>query len=63
MKREWIDGKVTREAAIVELKNWQTVTDSEAAHAEADDVICDLLRELGYGDVVDEYEKVDKWYS
>lgn len=35
----------------------------ETSHAEADRVLCDLLRTLGYGEVVDEYRKLPKWYS
>ena len=37
--------------------------DTEIAHGKADDIICELLREPGYGKVVDEYEKVEKWYT
>lgn len=37
--------------------------DPESAHVNADKVLCDLLRALGYGDVVDEWEKVEKWYA
>jgi len=35
----------------------------EVHHVLADDVLCAFLRHLGYGDVVDEYEKVEKWYA
>lgn len=37
--------------------------DLESAHVEADDILCDLLRSLGHGDVVDKFERVNKWYS
>ena len=37
--------------------------DTESAHANADRVLCDLLTELGYGDVVAEYDKVNKWFA
>jgi hypothetical protein len=52
-----------RQAAIAILRDCQQPGDTEAAHSRADDAICDLLRSLGYGDVVDEWEKVDKWYA
>lgn len=26
-------------------------------------ILCDLLSVLGYGDVVDEWNKVGKWYA
>ena len=35
----------------------------EEGHPQADDILCDLLIELGYAKIVDEYRKVDKWYS
>lgn len=35
----------------------------EDAHIEADNVLCDLLKELGYKPIVEEYDKVSKLYS
>ena len=37
--------------------------DVERAHGEADELLCDLLRELGYGDGVTIFENASKWYS
>lgn len=37
--------------------------DPEAAHPLADEVLCDLLESLGYGDVVAAWRKIDKWYA
>lgn len=37
--------------------------DEEFAHMKADKILCDLLVELGYEKIVDEYNKVEKWYS
>lgn len=54
---------MTREEAIEKLKEWQKSGDTECAHGYADDVLCDLLSELGYSDVVEEYHKVDKLYA
>jgi hypothetical protein len=54
---------MNREQAIAELKRLQLDRDAEVAHGEADDVLCKLLAALGYQDVVDEWEKVDKWYA
>lgn len=51
-----------REQAIIELKKCQK-QDEEAGHWNADRVLCELLRNLGYTDVVDEWEKVGKWYA
>lgn len=39
------------------------VGDPEASHSVADAALCDLLVSLGYQDVVDAWEKVEKWYA
>lgn len=52
-----------RQKAIDELKIAQGNGDIESAHSSADEVLCRLLKELGYDDVVAEYEKVEKWYA
>ena len=41
----------------------QPNVDTELAHCNADGILCDLLKELGYADVVEEYKKVGKWYA
>ena len=37
--------------------------DTEVAHSDGDDLMCDLLRELGYEDGVKVFEAMDKWYA
>lgn len=37
--------------------------DTECAHSSGDEVLCTFLRELGYGAIVDAWEKLDKWYA
>lgn len=37
--------------------------DTETAHCDADGLLCDLLRDLGYEKVVEAYQKVEKWYA
>lgn len=37
--------------------------DEEIGHSVADDILCNLLIELGYQDVVDKYYAVSKWYA
>jgi hypothetical protein len=61
----WMIGErmMDRNTAIELLKLEQQRGDTEAAHSNADGVLCDLLKALGYQDVVDEYEKVDKWFA
>ena len=52
------------QAKYVALMKEQTKNDdNETAHAEADDLLCRLLQELGYSEVVEVYEKVGKWYA
>lgn len=54
---------MTREESINKLKILQEMRDKESAHCNADDVICDLLKALGYEDVVKGYDEIDKWYA
>ena len=54
---------MSKEHAIEELKTEQANGDTEDAHIKADKILCKLLSALGYPDVVDEYEKVNKWHS
>lgn len=35
----------------------------EDKHIEADDLMCELLTKLGYGNGVEEFEKMERWYS
>ena len=51
-----------KELAIQKLKQCRQSRDAEAAHIAADQVLCDLLSELGYADVVQEWDNVDKYY-
>ena len=48
---------------VEELKFLQTSDDPESAHYQADEVLCGLLSGLGYDVVVEEYNKIGKWYS
>lgn len=37
--------------------------DTEIAHSNADDILCDLLMRLGYTRLVSLYHDVAKWYA
>ncbi len=37
--------------------------EEEIAHMDADTVLCDLLNELGFDELVAEYRKIKKWYA
>lgn len=48
------------QARFVELMRSLPKNDPEAAGSVADALLCDLVRQCGYGDVVDAYNAVDK---
>ena len=54
---------MTREQALAQLKALHGSSDVEVAHSDADGVICALLVALGYSDVVNEWNEVEKWYA
>lgn len=35
----------------------------EVAHIEMDGLMCDILRQFGYGEMVDIFDNADKWYA
>ena len=41
----------------------QRMDNTEMAHRTADYVLCEFVKQLGYGDMVEEYEKVDAWFA
>jgi hypothetical protein len=52
---------VTGSEAIRELLNLQEYEDREKAHFEADEILCELLSELGYGEVIKAWNMVPKY--
>ena len=52
-----------RQQAIDALNDASQNMDIEIAHMQADEILCELLRDLGYIDVVDAWEAVEKWYA
>jgi hypothetical protein len=38
-------------------------TDVEAAHADADRLLVNLVKELGYDDTAQAWQSIDKWYA
>jgi hypothetical protein len=47
---------------MLQMKN-EIDGDIESSHFYADKLLCELLIILGYQDIVDDYESIDKWYS
>ena len=62
---------MTKEEALEklrEIKDGESVRDSEyfspeKAHIDADEVLCQMLKSLGYADVVQAFSDVYKWYA
>ena len=40
-----------------------SIEDEEEAHVKADELMCEVLRELGYGEAVDVFKNMRKWYA
>lgn len=51
------------EEIITRLKELQQSNDIESAHIQADWIICNLLEDLGYKNIVKEYDAIMKWYA
>ena len=49
--------------AVKKLREAQQMGNPEIAHDIADKVLCKLLIALGFKAVVDEWDKVPKWYA
>lgn len=56
---------MTANEAIEKLRSIRDNADTEAAHGEADEVLCELIRSrLKNGaEVVEAYGAVEKWYA
>ena len=57
---------ITLDNCLDEMKKANTYSheiDEEEGHKRADDILCSILRSLGYNDLVDIYDDVSKWYS
>lgn len=54
---------IDREQILKQLTELQRDNDQEWAHIMADRILCNLLSELGYDDIVEEYTNISKWYA
>jgi hypothetical protein len=45
------------------LKEIKEDFDIERAHSLADDLLCEILVDLGYKEIVDLYKTIEKWYA
>lgn len=57
-------GMILGGLAANKLMNLTDSGDTEGAHSEADDILCELLIGLGFKDtVVAAFKRVPKWYA
>jgi hypothetical protein len=52
--------KQLHDSALSDIAKEAENLDYEAAHSNADNILCGLLRKLGFGDVIDVYDKIQK---
>jgi hypothetical protein len=45
------------------MAQWSGLSDPDIAHHEADKLLLECLRSLGYGEGCDIYEQIEKWYA
>lgn len=56
---------ITPEAFKTRMANifYSAGKDVESCHGQMDDLMCELLRNLGYGEGIDIFEAAEKWYT
>lgn len=57
------DRRVRIKDYVAEIERQAMFGDPEADHCRADDLLCELLTEIGYWEVVEAWRKVEKWYA
>jgi hypothetical protein len=50
-------------AVVYTVDGYAKYYDAEDQHSNADDVLCELLKSIGYDDVVKAWQDVPKWYA
>ena len=55
--------QMTREEFKNKMQAIADKRDAEGGHIEADDLMCELLKELGYGEGVEIFEGMYRWYA
>lgn len=56
---------ITKEQSYIDVLRVESLTDcdTEENHMQADQILCQLLIELGYKDIVEVYNLIEKWYT
>lgn len=48
---------------VDEMEELQYYRDKEQGHWLADQLLCKFVRDLGYDELIDAFEDIDKWYA
>lgn len=51
------------EQSLKKMKILKQLGDEEVSHTMADKLLCDILKELGFEELVNEFNKLDKCYA
>ena len=51
------------EKEIKRLKELSEQYDPEIAHEKADEILCEILLDLGFVEIVKAYSEIGKWYA
>ena len=57
------DAPMTPEDALRGMRVCAGSHDTERAHTIADEILVNVLRQMGMDELCDEYERVGKWYA
>lgn len=57
------DRPITPEEFKSEMARLANSNDIEGSHGDMDDLMCNVLRSIGYGDGIDIFERAPKWYA
>ena len=55
--------KEQKDKFIKELKELSNDNDIEFSHSAADNILCKILSLLDCDEIVEEYDKIEKWYA
>ena len=58
MDRDQLNKKYLEKLENIKYHKWG----KEIDHIKADDLLCELLKELGYIRLVEVFKSIDKWY-
>ena len=62
MMRE-VRGTIDVEEAVERLESYHSMDDIEMAHVWADEVLLEILEDLGMEEVVEAFRGVPRWYA